>query len=132
MIRDKIVFSTQDPALKERLLREPKLDLQKAVDISRSSELAHKEFVTMKGADKSGDTVEVDALNTNLWRHWRGARSTTEECHAKGKRTKCEVQSKEGPIQATTSGLFRYNHKWRWNPTWPSQSQSYGRITPAN
>ena len=65
MIRDKIVFSTEDPALKERLLREPKLDLQKAVDISRSSELAHKEFVTMKGADKSGDTVEVDALNTN-------------------------------------------------------------------
>ena len=60
MIRDKVVFSTEDPALKKRLLREPKLDLQKAVDISRSSELAHKEFVTMKG-----DTVEVDARNTN-------------------------------------------------------------------
>ena len=38
-------------------------DLQKAVDISRSSELAHKEFVSMKGADKS-DYKEVDALNT--------------------------------------------------------------------
>lgn len=65
MIRDKIVFSTEIPALKERLLREPKLDLQKAVDISRSSELAHKEFVTMKGADKTDDKVEVDALNTD-------------------------------------------------------------------
>ena len=53
MIRDKIVFSTEDPALKERLLRETKLDLQKAVDISRSSELAHKEFVTMKSTEKS-------------------------------------------------------------------------------
>lgn len=59
------MFTTEDPALKERLLREPKLDLQKAVDISRSLELAHKEFVTMKGAEKSSDTVEVDALNTN-------------------------------------------------------------------
>ena len=65
MIRDKIVFSTEIPALKERLLCEPKLDLQKAVDISRSSELAHKEFVTMKGADKTDDKVEVDALNTD-------------------------------------------------------------------
>ena len=45
MITDKIVFSTENPTLKERLLREPKLDLQKAVDISRSSELAHEEFV---------------------------------------------------------------------------------------
>ena len=63
MIRDKIVFSTDNPPLKERLLREPQLDLQKAVDISRSSELAHKEFVSMKGADKS-DYKEVDALNT--------------------------------------------------------------------
>ena len=64
MIRDKIVFSTNNPTLKERLLREPQLDLQKAVDISRSSKLAHKEFVSMKGADKS-DYKEVDALNTS-------------------------------------------------------------------
>ena len=42
MIRGKIVFSTDDPALKERLLREPKLDLQKTVGICRSSELAHQ------------------------------------------------------------------------------------------
>ena len=37
MIRYKIVLSTENTALKERLPREPKLDLQKAVDISRSS-----------------------------------------------------------------------------------------------
>ena len=62
MIRDKIVFSTDNPTLKERLLREPQLDLQKAVDISRSSELAHEEFVRMKGANKLD--YKVDALNT--------------------------------------------------------------------
>ena len=33
MIRDKIMFLAEDPALKERLLREPKLDLWDAVDI---------------------------------------------------------------------------------------------------
>ena len=64
MIRDKILFSTENPALKERLLREPKLSLEKAVDISRSSELAHKELMGMKGADGS-DKQEVDALTTN-------------------------------------------------------------------
>ena len=49
--------------LKKQLLREPQLNLQKAVDISRSSELAHKEFISMKGANKS-DYKEVDALKT--------------------------------------------------------------------
>ena len=44
MVGDKIAISTKDPALKERLFRLLKLDLQKAVDISRSSELAHKEL----------------------------------------------------------------------------------------
>ena len=34
MIRDRKVFFTENPALKERLLHEPKLDLQKVVDIS--------------------------------------------------------------------------------------------------
>lgn len=44
--------------------REPKLDMQKVVDNSRSSELAHKEFVYMKGADKPDDE-EVDSFNTS-------------------------------------------------------------------
>ena len=64
MIRDREVFSTENPALKERLLREPKLDLQKVVAISRSSELAYKEFVSMKGAAKK-EEQQVHALNTN-------------------------------------------------------------------
>ena len=77
MIRDKIVFSTNNPTLKERLIREPQLDLQKAVDISRSSELAHKEFVSMKGADKS-DYKEVDALNTTRPSKGRTTKSGTQ------------------------------------------------------
>ena len=64
MIRDRKVFFTENPALKERLLREPKLDLQKVVHISRSSELAYKEFVSMKGAAKK-EEQQVHGLNTN-------------------------------------------------------------------
>ena len=64
MVGDKIAISTEDPALKEPLLRLPKLDLQKAVDISRSSELAHKEFVSMKGAAET-EEQQVDVLNTD-------------------------------------------------------------------
>ena len=65
MIRDRKVFFTENPALKERLLHEPKLDLQKVVDISWSSELAYKEFVSMKGAAKK-EEQQVHGLNTNL------------------------------------------------------------------
>ena len=64
MVGDKIATSTQNAVLKERLLRLPKLDLQKAVDISRSSELAHKEFVSMKGAAET-EEQQVDVLNTD-------------------------------------------------------------------
>ena len=64
MIRDKIVFSSENPALKKRLLREPELSLEKAVDISRLSELAHKDLVGMRGAEGS-DEQEVDALVRN-------------------------------------------------------------------
>ena len=64
MIRDKIVFSTENPALKEWLIRDPKLDLQKAVDISRCSELAHKDFVSMKGAARM-EGQQVEELNSN-------------------------------------------------------------------
>ena len=63
MVRDKIVFSTENPALKERCC-EPKLSPEKAVDISRSSELAYKELVGIKDADGS-DKQEADALDTS-------------------------------------------------------------------
>ena len=64
MVGDKVAISTEDPALKERLLLVTKLYLQKAVDISRSSEQAHKEFVSMKGAAET-EEQQVDVLNTD-------------------------------------------------------------------
>ena len=42
MIRDKIVFSMKDKRIQERLLREVKLKLKRAVDICKSSEVTRK------------------------------------------------------------------------------------------
>ena len=43
MIRDKIVFAMKDKRIQERLLREVKLTLKRAVDICQSSEVTRKE-----------------------------------------------------------------------------------------
>ena len=48
MIRDKIVFSMKDKRIQERLLREVKLTIKRAVDICKSSEVTRKEVQTMK------------------------------------------------------------------------------------
>ena len=48
MIRDKLVFSINDARLKERLLRDNALTLQKAIDICRSAELAKTQMQAMQ------------------------------------------------------------------------------------
>lgn len=47
MIRDKIVFSMNDQRLKERLLREPNLPLEKAIDTCRAAETARAQIQAM-------------------------------------------------------------------------------------
>ena len=39
LIRDRLVLGTIDPSVRARMLREPKLDLQKAIDMCRNSEI---------------------------------------------------------------------------------------------
>lgn len=48
MLRDKLVFSINDPRLKERLLRENGRTLQRAIDICRSTELAKAQIQAMQ------------------------------------------------------------------------------------
>lgn len=47
MLRDKLVFSINDTRLKERLLRETGLTLQRAVDMCRSTELGKTQIQAM-------------------------------------------------------------------------------------
>ncbi len=50
MIRDKIVFSVTDQRLKERLLREPNLTLEKAIDTCRAAETARAQIQALGAA----------------------------------------------------------------------------------
>ena len=57
MVRDTIVFSTTGKSLKERLLREVDLHLQRAVDLCRSAEITHREMQSMKSSETSRATT---------------------------------------------------------------------------
>lgn len=50
MIRDKIVFSMNDQYLKERLLREPNLTLEKTIDTCHAAEIASAQIQAMSAA----------------------------------------------------------------------------------
>ena len=54
MVRDKFVFSKRDLSVKERLLREDKLTLEKAISMARASE-ASKEQVKAMGTKEQND-----------------------------------------------------------------------------
>ena len=58
LIRDRIVLGVKDVGLQERLLREPKLTLQKAVDSVRACELSRKQVKTIN------DSSSIDAINS--------------------------------------------------------------------
>ena len=54
LLRDKLVFGIRDVAVKERLLREKELPLQKALDISRASESSKQQIRAM-----TAETMDV-------------------------------------------------------------------------
>ena len=62
MIRDKLVFSLNNAALKERLLREKDLNLAKAVTLCRASEAARSQMQAMQTTHAVGES-HVQAMN---------------------------------------------------------------------
>ena len=62
MIRDKIVFQTKERPLKERLLRETELDLEKTVRLCTSAEITQKEIRSMKKSVTGDREKEIDVL----------------------------------------------------------------------
>nr|XP_023665899.1 uncharacterized protein LOC111842957 [Paramormyrops kingsleyae] len=61
MVRDHIVFATNSPRVREKLLSQgAKLTLDKAIDIARSHELAQIQLKEMTG---SKDAPKIDAVN---------------------------------------------------------------------
>ncbi|KAG1651802.1 hypothetical protein GQR58_026737 [Nymphon striatum] len=62
MIRDRIVFGTNDDQVRERLLRDSDLSLQSAIDICRAAEASRAQIKTLKEA--RGETCDVHTFNS--------------------------------------------------------------------
>ena len=62
MVRDKFVFSIRDLQVKERLLREEKLTLEKAISMARASE-ASKEQIKVMGPKEQNVNIENPTVN---------------------------------------------------------------------
>ena len=59
LVKDRIVCGTNDPKLRERLLRESDLNFQKCLDICRAWELSKER---LKEIDKSAAAAEVNVF----------------------------------------------------------------------
>ena len=64
MIRDKIVFSVTDKRLKERLLREKDLDLQRTVVVCRAAEITQQELQSMSRVQQSDNIRSAAQVDT--------------------------------------------------------------------
>ena len=62
MVRDKFLFSIRDLQVKERLLREEKLTLEKAISMARASE-ASKERIKVLGTKEQNVNIENPTVN---------------------------------------------------------------------
>lgn len=63
MIRDKKVFGISERSLKERMLREANLTLEKAVDLCHAAEASKVHLKTMVGG--AGEEASVNVINKN-------------------------------------------------------------------
>lgn len=66
MLRDKIVFGVHSDDIREKLLAEPKLDLERAILICRNAEAAAKQLKNMKQFyEKKIDMLRKQTTTTN-------------------------------------------------------------------
>ena len=70
LIRDCLVLGTKDSSACARMLREPKLDLQKAINICRSSEISKSQIKDMSNEQETvnfqGQTARANFRNRRL------------------------------------------------------------------
>ena len=86
MVRDKFVFSIQDLTVKERLLREEKLTLEKAISMARAAEASKEQIKVMNARAQSSEanqSVNVLRYDANQGKGQIGS------CREKTKSEKC-------------------------------------------
>ena len=62
VVRDKFVFSIRDLTVKERLLREDKLTLEKAISMARASEASKEQIKMMGTKEQNSENPSVNEI----------------------------------------------------------------------
>ena len=127
MVRDKIMFSSMGKSLKEQLLREVNLHLQRAVDLCHSAEITHKEMQSMKSSD--GESSCATAIEQNI----HGIRSKPPRAgQPKPNGRKCKRCGREHPIRRCPAWGKHYKYAmWRCQPFfWAMFCQKYFTTDP--
>jgi len=114
MIRDQIVFGTNDKKIREKLLRETELTMESAIKICHASELACQHVLTFNepahgAASQHDEGVNAVSIKAKQWKRYRdknnddeqsfsckrcGEKHTPRQCPAYGKMcAKCKGQN---------------------------------------
>ncbi|CAB4034915.1 Hypothetical predicted protein [Paramuricea clavata] len=118
LIRDRLVLGAKDSSAKARMLREPNLDIQKAIDMCRNSEIANAQWKTMNNEldgvaavnytsneKKSGGSKKKEGLNKNNGRTKEYFKESCKYCGGKHKRDK-----KQCPAYGETCNNCKKKH----------------------
>lgn len=98
MKRDKIVFSLYDQWLKERLLRESNLTLEKAIDLCRAAETTKAQIQAMTTRGQERATHAVNNIKGKDIQQWKqGPRQQAQSFNNKGKDQMCRKCGKSHP-----------------------------------
>ena len=93
-IRDRLVIGLKDKGDKVRLLREKKLDLQKAIQMCTSSEVASRQMKNIQGCEDK-QTEEVKKFNERKKKPKKPPRKKDEEKSFKVKKNEDEKRKRE-------------------------------------
>ncbi|XP_078368291.1 uncharacterized protein LOC144652146 [Oculina patagonica] len=93
-IRDRLVIGLKDKGDKVRLLREKKLDLQKAIQMCTTSEVTSRQMKNIQGA-KDKQTEEVKKFNDRKKKQKKPHRKKEEEKSSKAKKNEDEKTKRE-------------------------------------
>ena len=113
LIRDKVVFGIINTAVKERLLREPDLSLQKALEICRAAEASKSQVRAMTHAQSAQPEV-------NIVRHFR-----PRQAHGKSS-SKSQKHSSSG--NAPVSSDFVHSCRYCGDSHARGRCPAYGKI----
>lgn len=128
LIRDRIVCGTQSPAMRERLLREQNLTLDKCMQICRATEVSKENSKTIQGKTveeihamkKNPRRDKKEEINCNFCGNTH--EKNKHKCPACGK--KCKKCGKENHFAAKCKSKFETNKKGRPVHTISESSES--------